>query len=72
MEKAYREMEQDEVLKGLEDSGLRGAAAPASSMGKRPPSLPRGEMAKYLCCNADEVRAGRLQDRELMQRNRTS
>ncbi|HYJ22645.1 MAG TPA: hypothetical protein VEW07_11565, partial [Solirubrobacterales bacterium] len=31
--------------------------------------LPRGEMAKYLCCNADESEPGAFKDRELMQRN---
>jgi NADH-quinone oxidoreductase subunit F len=68
-ERAYREMEQDEVLKELEDSGLRGRGGAGFSMGKKASFLPRGEMAKYLCCNADESEPGAFKDRELMQRN---
>jgi NADH-quinone oxidoreductase subunit F len=69
LERAYREMEQDEVLKELEDSGLRGRGGAGFSMGKKASFLPRGEMAKYLCCNADESEPGAFKDRELMQRN---
>ena len=69
LEKAYREMEQDEVLKELEDSGLRGRGGAGFSMGKKASFLPRGDMAKYLCCNADESEPGAFKDRELMQRN---
>ena len=61
LEKAYREMEADEVLKELEDSGLRGRGGAGFSMGKKASFLPRGEMQKYLCCNADESEPGRLQ-----------
>ncbi len=68
-ERAYRELEQDEVLKELEDSGLRGRGGAGFSMGKKASFLPRGEMAKYLCCNADESEPGTFKDRELMQRN---
>ena len=67
--RAYRELEADEVLKELEDSGLRGRGGAGFSMGKKASFLPRGEMAKYLCCNADESEPGAFKDRELMQRN---
>src|SRR3954447_12307045 len=69
LERAYKEMEQDEVLKGLEDSGLRGRGGAGFAMGKKASFLPRGDMAKYLCCNADESEPGAFKDRELMQRN---
>jgi NADH-quinone oxidoreductase subunit F len=69
LERAYREMEQDEVLKALEDSGLRGRGGAGFSMGKKASFLPRGDMPKYLCCNADESEPGAFKDRELMQRN---
>ncbi len=69
LEKAYRELEADEILKELEDSGLRGRGGAGFSMGKKASFLPRGEMAKYLCCNADESEPGAFKDRELMQRN---
>jgi len=68
-EKAYRELEQDEILSELEDSGLRGRGGAGFSMGKKASFLPRGEMQKYLCCNADESEPGAFKDRELMQRN---
>jgi NADH-quinone oxidoreductase subunit F len=69
LEKAYREMEADEILKELEDSGLRCRGGAGFSMGKKASFLPRGEIAKYLCCNADESEPGAFKDRELMQRN---
>jgi NADH-quinone oxidoreductase subunit F len=69
LERAYREMEADEVLKELEDSGLRGRGGAGFSMGKKASFLPRGEMEKYLCCNADESEPGAFKDRELMQKN---
>jgi NADH-quinone oxidoreductase subunit F len=69
LERAYKDMEQDEVLKELEESGLRGRGGAGFSMGKKASFLPRGEMAKYLCCNADESEPGAFKDRELMQRN---
>ncbi|HET9678285.1 MAG TPA: NADH-quinone oxidoreductase subunit F, partial [Solirubrobacterales bacterium] len=68
-ERAYKDMEQDEVLKELEDSGLRGRGGAGFAMGKKASFLPRGDMPKYLCCNADESEPGAFKDRELMQRN---
>ena len=38
-------------------------------MGKKASFLPRGEMSKYLCCNADESEPGAFKDRELMGKN---
>ncbi len=67
--KAFKEMEADEVLKELEDSGLRGRGGAGFSMGKKASFLPRGDMDKYLCCNADESEPGAFKDRELMQKN---
>ena len=62
-----REIEPDEMLNELEDSGLRGRGGAGFSMGKKASFLPRGDMAKYLCCNADESEPGAFKDRELMQ-----
>ena len=62
-------MEQDEVLKELEDSGLRGRGGAGFSMGKRRASCPAATCRQYLCCNADESEPGAFKDRELMQRN---
>jgi NADH-quinone oxidoreductase subunit F len=69
LERAYREMEADEVLNELEESGLRGRGGAGFSMGKKASFLPRGETEKYLCCNADESEPGAFKDRELMQKN---
>ena len=62
-------MTPEEVLKELEDSGLRGRGGAAFSMGKKASFLPRGDMDKYLCCNADESEPGAFKDRELIQKN---
>ena len=69
IEKAFKEMEPEEVLGALEDSGLRGRGGAGFSMGKKASFLPRGETDKYLCCNADESEPGAFKDRELMQKN---
>jgi NADH-quinone oxidoreductase subunit F len=69
IEKAYKEMTPEEVLKELEDSGLRGRGGAGFSMGKKVSFLPRGAMDKYLCCNADESEPGAFKDRELIQKN---
>jgi NADH-quinone oxidoreductase subunit F len=69
IDKAYKEMTPEEVLKDLEDSGLRGRGGAAFSMGTKASFLPRGDMDKYLCCNADESEPGAFKDRELIQKN---
>ena len=66
---AFRELEAEDLLSQLEASGLRGRGGAGFSMGKKAGFLPRGEMAKYLCCNADESEPGTFKDRELMQKN---
>ena len=69
LEKAYKQMEPEDLIFELEQSGLRGRGGAGFSMGKKGSFLPRGEMAKYLCCNADESEPGTFKDRELMQKN---
>jgi NADH-quinone oxidoreductase subunit F len=69
IEKAFKQMTPEGVLKQLEDSGLRGRGGAGFSMGKKASFLPRGGMDKYLCCNADESEPGAFKDRELMQKN---
>jgi NADH-quinone oxidoreductase subunit F len=66
---ALRDLEPDELLDQLEESGLRGRGGAGFSMGKKGSFLPRGEMDKYLCCNADESEPGTFKDRELMFKN---
>ena len=69
LKRAFRDMEAEELLGLLEESGLRGRGGAGFSMGKKASFLPRGEMSKYLCCNADESEPGTFKDRELMQKN---
>jgi NADH-quinone oxidoreductase subunit F len=69
LEKAFKRLEPDELIADLEASGLRGRGGAGFSMGKKGSFLPRGEMDKYLCCNADESEPGTFKDRELMQKN---
>jgi NADH-quinone oxidoreductase subunit F len=69
LRRAFCDLAPDELLTTLEDSGLRGRGGAGFSMGKKAGFLPRGEMEKYLCCNADESEPGTFKDRELMQKN---
>jgi NADH-quinone oxidoreductase subunit F len=59
----------DEVLGEISDSGLRGRGGAGFRMGQKAGFLPRGDMDKYLVCNADESEPGTFKDRELMQKN---
>ena len=69
LEKAFHRTDPDELLSQIEASGLRGRGGAGFSMGKKGSFLPRGEMTKYLCCNADESEPGAFKDRELMFKN---
>jgi NADH-quinone oxidoreductase subunit F len=69
LEKAFKELEPEELLGELEDSGLRGRGGAGFSMGKKGSFLPHGKLEKYLCCNADESEPGAFKDRELMMKN---
>jgi NADH-quinone oxidoreductase subunit F len=69
MRKALLEMDPEDLLSELEDSGLRGRGGAGFSMGKKASFIPKGTMDKYLCCNADESEPGTFKDRLLMQKN---
>jgi NADH-quinone oxidoreductase subunit F len=58
-----------EVLHELETSALRGRGGAGFAMGKKVSFLPKGDMDKYLVCNADESEPGAFKDRELMQKS---
>ncbi len=62
-------MDPDEVLANISDSGLRGRGGAGFRMGQKAGFLPRGDMEKYLVCNADESEPGTFKDRELMQKS---
>jgi NADH-quinone oxidoreductase subunit F len=56
------------IVEEISASGLRGRGGAGFKMGQKASFLPKGEMAKYLVCNADESEPGTFKDRELMQK----
>ena len=63
------DMAPDDVLNQITNSGLRGRGGAGFRMGQKAGFLPRGDMDKYLVCNADESEPGTFKDRELMQKS---
>ncbi len=63
------DMEPASVLEQLQKSGLRGRGGAGFAMGTKAGFLPKGDMDKFLVCNADESEPGTFKDRELMQKN---
>jgi NADH-quinone oxidoreductase subunit F len=63
------DMESADVLAELQASGLRGRGGAGFAMGTKASFLPKGDMDKYVVCNADESEPGTFKDRELMQKN---
>jgi NADH-quinone oxidoreductase subunit F len=63
------DMEPADVLSQLQASGLRGRGGAGFAMGVKASFLPKGDMDKYVVCNADESEPGTFKDRELMQKN---
>jgi NADH-quinone oxidoreductase subunit F len=57
------------VLDELLASAIRGRGGAGFQMGKKVSFLPKGDMDKYLVCNADESEPGTFKDRELMQKS---
>ena len=62
-------MSREDVLGELLTSEIRGRGGAGFQMGKKISFLPRGDMDKYLVCNADESEPGTFKDRELMQKS---
>jgi NADH-quinone oxidoreductase subunit F len=60
---------QNAIVEEISASGLRGRGGAGFKMGQKASFLPKGEMAKYLVCNADESEPGTFKDRELMQKS---
>ena len=56
------------VIQEISDSGLRGRGGAGFRMGQKASFLPKGDMPKYLTCNADESEPGTFKDREIMQK----
>ena len=62
-------MEPQAVLEEMLASNVRGRGGAGFAMGKKMSFIPKGQMDKYLVCNADESEPGTFKDRELMQKN---
>jgi NADH-quinone oxidoreductase subunit F len=62
-------MTREQVLEELLTSGIRGRGGAGFQMGKKISFLPKGDMDKYLVCNADESEPGTFKDRELLQKS---
>ena len=62
-------MSREEVLQQLLDSAIRGRGGAGFPTGRKISFLPKGDMQKYLVCNADESEPGTFKDRELMQKS---
>ena len=62
------DMPPEAIVQEISESGLRGRGGAGFPMGQKASFLPKGEMAKYLVCNADESEPGTFKDRELMQK----
>src|SRR3954471_979187 len=62
-------MEPAQVLDELIASNVRGRGGAGFPMGRKMSFIPKGQMDKYLVCNADESEPGTFKDRELMQKN---
>jgi NADH-quinone oxidoreductase subunit F len=63
------DMEPADVLHELQASGIRGRGGAGFAMGTKASFIPKGDMDKYVVCNADESEPGTFKDRELMQKN---
>ena len=62
-------MSREDVLQQLLDSGIRGRGGAGFPTGRKISFLPKGDIQKYLVCNADESEPGTFKDRELMQKS---
>jgi NADH-quinone oxidoreductase subunit F len=68
MRRAF-EMPREAIIQEISDSGLRGRGGAGFRMGQKASFLPKGDMPKYLTCNADESEPGTFKDREIMQKS---
>jgi NADH-quinone oxidoreductase subunit F len=67
--RAALKMTVEEVGAELMASNLRGRGGAGFQIGKKVSFLPKGDMDRYLVCNADESEPGTFKDRELMQKS---
>lgn len=69
LRKAVTEMQPEDVMQVVSDSGLSGRGGAAFPTGRKWSFIPKGVLPTYLVVNADESEPGAFKDRELMERN---
>lgn len=69
LRKATTEMQPEDVIKEVSDSGLAGRGGAGFPTGRKWSFIPKGILPTYLVVNADESEPGAFKDRELMERN---
>ncbi len=62
-------MSREDLTATIMDSNIRGRGGAGFPAGRKISFLPKGDMQKYLVCNADESEPGTFKDRELMQKS---
>jgi NADH-quinone oxidoreductase subunit F len=67
--RAALSMSREDLVATIMDSNIRGRGGAGFPAGRKISFLPKGEMQKYLVCNADESEPGTFKDRELMQKS---
>ena len=66
--KAALAMSREDLVATIMDSNIRGRGGAGFPAGRKMSLLAKGDMQKYLVCNADESEPGTFKDRELMQK----
>lgn len=69
LRKALSEMEPDDVLNAVKDSGLRGRGGAGFPTGMKWSFMPKDVFPKYLVCNADESEPGTFSNRDILNIN---
>lgn len=69
LEKALAELQPDEIIEMVKQSGLRGRGGAGFPTGMKWGFLAKNDKPRYLCCNGDESEPGTFKDRMLMEKN---
>src|SRR5688500_7000028 len=69
LRKVLGEMEPDDVLNTVKDSGLRGRGGAGFPTGMKWSFMPKPVNPKYLVCNADESEPGTFSNRDIINLN---
>jgi len=69
-ERAIRQMQPDDVVNEVKNSGLRGRGGAGFATGVKWSFLPKdGRRPRYIACNGDESEPGTFKDRQILERN---